>query len=652
MNMKTSQNERYYLIEWCLLIIGAATGLALAWILAGFQWSVPGELERSRTLGMVSLTTLSGYAKSRDIFNYIFTLILPVISAIVFWHFRPGSSNLGGNTLSNGFNPPSTKVWLYIILVPLITGFLSWHLSTMIVAGWNPNFGAWIFLGERGQTLAGIQNITNGGVYGRDFFSLYGPMFIYPLYWLMSWLGNFAYMESIYKWGLDIIAFALLGFILLRTMRSRFMALLLIIIIFLMFPARQITTANATILRYILGIFPIACIALWIDTRQTKWFLFGGLVAGQSLLFSQESGICSILAITMIFILNSLGKDKAVPSMLRTISKFIMIILLSMAPMMIFLVLNGAGRGFLDCVLGYSQMVTLGFNNIPFPSLRDWLGRYFIESWLHYAVISIYCASIIALFVLWFRKVRSARFFWTLGLVLYGILLFRVALGRSGDIQTMKVMIPAMILSAVWMDELWITLRQHSNINMQKIMLWVSLTAFLINFINGICLNQTAGNFLLSSFQDTFKIDGKFSVVQGSEIMIPEKRLGMYVDELTAISINEIKSFIEQYTKKGEYVYFFPNEAAYYFLFDRKNPTRYPVAYFAATYERQDEVIHDLEKNKPHYVVYSKLTWRIDNIYEQVQIPEIVDYLNRHYKIIKSMQMVDIYERISRKQIY
>ena len=645
--MKTSLNERYYLIEWCLLIIGAATGLAVAWILVGFQWSFPGELEHSRTIGMVSLTTLSGYAKSRDIFNYIFTLILPVIGAIVFWHFRPGSSNLGENTLANGFSPPTTRVWLYIIIVPLITGFLSWHLSTIIVAGWNPYFGAWIFLGERGATLAEVQSITDGGVYGRDFFSLYGPMFIYPLYWLMSGLGNFAYMESIYKWGLDIIAFALLGFILLRTMRSRFTALLLIIIIFLMFPARQITTANATILRYVLGIFPIACIALWIDSRQTKWFLFGGLVAGQSLLFSQESGICSILAITTIFIVNSLGKDRAATSTLRTISKFIIIVLLSMAPMMIFLVLNGAGRGFLDCVLGYSQMVTLGFNNIPFPSLRDWLGPYFLETWLHYAIISIYCASIIALFVLWFRKVRSTRFLWVLGLVIYGVLLFRVALGRSVDIQTMKVMIPAMILSAVWAEELWIALRRNSNTHTRKAILWVSLTAILINFTNGICMNQTAGNFLLSSLQDTFKIDGKFSVIQGSEIMVPEKRLGMYVDEFTAVSINEIKSFIEQRTQRGEYVYFFPNEAAYYFLFDRKNPTRYPVAYFAATYRRQEEVIHDLEKNRPHYVVYSKLTWRIDNIYEQVQIPEIVDYLNRHYKIAKSMQTVDIFERIS-----
>jgi hypothetical protein len=652
MNIKTPLNERYYLIEWFLLITGTATGLALAWILVGFQWSIPGELERSRTLGMVSLTTLSDYAKSRDMFNYIFTLVLPVIGALIFWHFRPGSSNLGGNTLADSFSPPATRVWRYIILVPLITGFLSWHLSTMLIAGWNPDFGSWVFLGERGATLAWVQSITDGGVYGRDFFSLYGPMFIYPLYWLMNLLGNVAYMESIYKWGLDIIAFGLLGFILIRTMRSRLLALLLIIIIFLLFPAQQITTANATILRYIIGIFPIVCAALWIDTRQTKWFWIGGLVAGQALLFSQESGACSISAIITIFILNSLGKDKAVPLMLRTISKFIIIVLLSMAPMMIFLILNGAFQGFLDCILGYPQMVTLGFNNIPFPSLRNWLGRYFIESWLHYAVISIYCASIITLFVSWFRKVRSARFFWTAGLVIYGVLLFRVALGRSGDVQTMKAMIPALILSAVWVDELWMTLRQNHNTHLQKAILWVSLTAILINFTNGICMNQTAGNFLVSSLQETFKMDGKFSIVQGGETMVPERRLGMYVDEFTAISINEIKSFIEQHTRKGEYVYFFPNEAAYYFLFDRKNPTRYPVAYFAATYERQDEVIHDLEKNKPRYVVYSKQTWRIDGIYEQVQIPKIVNYLNRHYKIVKPMQSVDIFKRIPEEEIY
>jgi hypothetical protein len=645
--MKISPSERYYFIEWCLLITGAVAGLALAWILVGFQWNIPGELERSRALGMVSLTTLSDYAKSKDMFNYILTLFLPVIGALIFWHFRPGSSNLGVNILANGFHPPATRAWLYIILIPLITGFLSWHLSTMMLAGWSPDFGAWIFLAERGQTLAGIQSITNGGVYGRDFFSLYGPMFIYPLYWLMSWLGHVAYMESLYKWGLDIIAFGLLGFMLMWTMRSRLLAFLLIIIIFLMFPAQQITTANATILRYILGIFPIICIVLWMDTRQTKWLIAGGLIVGQALLFSPESGVCSICAIAAIFIVNSLGKDKAMPLMILAIFKFIIVVLLSIAPMMIFLLLNGAFQGFWDCVWGYSQMVMLGFNNIPFPSLRDWLGRYFLETWLHYAVISIYCVSIIVLIVSWCRGTRSARFFWTLGLTIYGVLLFRVALGRSGDVQTMKVMIPAMILSAIWVDELWISLLENHRTRLQKAILLVSLTAILINFTNGICMNQTAGNFILSSLKDTFIIDGKFSILQDDGIMTPEKRLGMYIDESTAISINEIRSFIGKHTQKGEYVYFFPNEPAYYFLFDRKNPTRYCGASHAATYERQNEVIRDLEKNKPHYVVYSKQTWQIDGINEQVQIPKIADYLNRHYKMVKPMQTVDIFERIS-----
>ena len=97
--------------------------------------------------------------------------------------------------------------------------------------------------------------------------------------------------------------------------------------------------------------------------------------------------------------------------------------------------------------------------------------------------------------------------------------------------------------------------------------------------------------------------------------------------------ISGISQFLQHNTAPGDYVYFFPNEAAYYFLFDRRDPTRYVVSYLAATAAQRLQLIDDLERTRPAYVVYSLNTWRIDDIKERVQEPEVVDYLFRNYRI-------------------
>lgn len=131
-------------------------------------------------------------------------------------------------------------------------------------------------------------------------------------------------------------------------------------------------------------------------------------------------------------------------------------------------------------------------------------------------------------------------------------------------------------------------------------------------------------------------------------VEIPElQKGGIFFESQAALSIIKIKEFLDVNTGRGDYVYFFPNEAAYYFLFDRTNPTRYAISYVAATREQREEIVMDLEKNRPEYLIYSKKTWRIDNISETVQVPEVVEYLNKRYKPVMDLEDVQIAKRIS-----
>ena len=47
----------------------------------------------------------------------------------------------------------------------------------------------WPFLGEEGSHFAYVQSMLSGGVYGRDFTCPYGPMMIYPMFWLVKLFG-------------------------------------------------------------------------------------------------------------------------------------------------------------------------------------------------------------------------------------------------------------------------------------------------------------------------------------------------------------------------------------------------------------------------------------------------------------------------------
>jgi hypothetical protein len=124
------------------------------------------------------------------------------------------------------------------------------------------------------------------------------------------------------------------------------------------------------------------------------------------------------------------------------------------------------------------------------------------------------------------------------------------------------------------------------------------------------------------------------------------KRGDVLFDHSTAETLRKIYNFLETNTTPGEYTYFFPNEAAYYFLFNRNNPTRYFGAYQAVTRKQRCELVLDLEKNRPRYVIYSLDTWRIDNILEDRQVPEVFEYLRKEYRPDTYLKEVLVLKRI------
>ena len=68
--------------------------------------------------------------------------------------------------------------------------------------------------------------------------------------------------------------------------------------------------------------------------------------------------------------------------------------------------------------------------------------------------------------------------------------------------------------------------------------------------------------------------------------------------------VRAVVEFIQDNTEVGDYIYDFCSQPLYYFLTNRNNPTRYAFLHYASTPDQQRDVIADLEKHEPQYVLF------------------------------------------------
>jgi len=129
---------------------------------------------------------------------------------------------------------------------------------------------------------------------------------------------------------------------------------------------------------------------------------------------------------------------------------------------------------------------------------------------------------------------------------------------------------------------------------------------------------------------------------------IDSERLGsLEVLPRLAIQLEVTLHRVKQFDRKDG-VYFFPSEAAYYFLSDRPVPLRYLWAYDAATPTMQRQAIEDLEESKPRWLFRSTDTFSIDHIPRAHLMPQIDTYLKDNYRLVEVLAGATLHERVER----
>lgn len=633
--MIVSQNTRLFLTHTLLLIIGGFAGLVVALLLSMVPWNFSADLDRARQLGIVSETILKGYPKRLDIVTFALAFVLPVCGALAFWtpwglkrRDQLCSALFSAGYDSNYLQPHRSRPFLYVAAIMLFIA-ACFNINIYYNEYWTESVGAWGFLAEEGEFLEWTNRILKGDVQGKDFFCLYGPLMVYPLALLQKIAGPAVSLGRWYAFALNVCSYILLAFILNRLLKSSVVGLMALLLLAAIYPY-HLYSANISPLRVVLGVAPLIFLMRASTGNSAYWFFLTGITAGASFLFSQEVGVCACIASTAYLGLKMFMGPNSGNVTVKQLSMFMIGFTFVMLPFITYFSLNGALKPFLENMFSYPHLVMLGYGGIAFPSLYHALQSPFAPVVFdNYWILSIYVVTasvLITRLILGKLDEKDLRWFY---LLIFGLLLFRSALGRSGVEKAYFVAPPAFLLLTCYLDHGYELLKKR------VILIGTIVSGSAILMMVLILLKMQ----YLDQFRKelVFPLDYHYNPI-GTEVYGLERN-DVRHPARTAQEIQLIADFFNTH-QTGEYVYFFPNEPAYYFIFDKRNPTRYPMSYHAVTTEMRLEVIRDIERHKPEYVVYSKNTWRPDNLMVDIQVPEIFSYVKSKYSVVQDVSGV------------
>jgi hypothetical protein len=205
---------------------------------------------------------------------------------------------------------------------------------------------------------------------------------------------------------------------------------------------------------------------------------------------------------------------------------------------------------------------------------------------------------------------------WTqTALVIFGIVLFSAAVSRPDDIHLPFVLPPALILLTGLLEDACFGLWNRN----QRIAAGAALFAGVASVLPWSSIARE--NF-----------DAFIEAPTGQPLSVARAGTALFPDEF-ARDLAELIRQIQSRTSPNETIWVFPNEALIYFLADRPQPTRFPLAVFAVTRAQRQQLIADLERTRPRLAIVYRDAPLHDRIPHETALPEVVEYLTTNYEL-------------------
>lgn len=498
---------------------------------------------------------------------------------------------------------------------------------------------------DEGIIAFGAERVMQGDLPYRDFWTMYSPGQLYVLAGLFQLFGTTIMVE---RWW-DVLIRSLLALVMLAV------------------------SARLTSWKFALPVWVLA--VLWIEDygffgypifaglmlalssvyamlrgfTSRRWLFAAGLLMGLCFVFRHDMAVYLVAAqvigfVPAVFLRRTDANTKvfrraidAVKILLPYIVGGAIIIL----PLVVYFVLQVSPAELANQLFIFPLVDFPKVRDLPYPRL-NWRPNVlpFYAPWIIYAL-----SLVIALVILLRHWRDDASFYRAWGIVmvaLFGLFGFNQARVRSDTIHTVHFFLVSLILLPVLFRG-WGTSAKES-----VPALVIAAVAVMIGIMAVIDPITGYAEML------NYRRDAQPALTaQAREDATPRARgvLGN-LDQIAVVRE------IQQLTKPGEYVYvglnrhdkIFANDVMLYFLLDRNSPTRYHELHpgLVNTEVVQQEMIADLEKHKPRYVVTTDMfKWVIEpnDTAKSTKVTMLDQYLTKNYRFSNFIGSYVIYTR-------
>ncbi len=618
------------------VFLGLLAGLSLSLLVISL-WPVSTEaLDKARELGIVSITILSGYPKAMEVQYYLIFLFFTPATAAIFWAlYRYMLSRREWEQFESLASVQTPIRYRWFIVAALAALFLSFH-GAYFTSYW---ISEWYLFGEQGENVSWAKAILSGKVLYRDTFCLYGPLMQYGLAFFMDIFGVNLWSARLYAfftYALTALVIGTVPFAVLR--RPLHAALLALTLLAFYFPVKL--SVNATPLRLFIPFVSFYLLYRYASSPRRYLVLLAGAVTGLAFLYSQENGLAALLAAVSLLIVSVpvRGMSK-IRSALIEAALFILGFFAVITPFIIFFALNDALWPFLQTILEYPRYVMLGYAAVPAPDIFSAVKGFVADDLpfgrLRYPVVFamppvIYAVGLLVIALNVFKGRYSRRELFFFAVLTYGVITFRSALGRSDGFHLVQVYAPAFFVLAYLAD---VTFGGSSVKDRVKALIIFCVIFAMPAFFVLTNFNKKAPREFVRV--NITEISDKFSAVPRPgfvQVDTPETG-GVYMPRRTSAQVEELLGFKSNLTL-ADTVYVFGNVPFYYFLLDKRNPTRFDYPYWAVTTGMQAEIVRDLVRNKPDYILYKLDRMdRIDDMPPSIQVPLVYRHIMENYAL-------------------
>ncbi len=466
---------------------------------------------------------------------------------------------------------------------------------------------------DEGYVLDGVEKIMEGQVIYRDFYHTYAPGRFYLMAAAFSAAGRHIYVERGVFALLQALKCMLAFLIVSKMTRSRWAYLAPVLVAAAPGPWHKVFFSS-------LGLLSVYAVMWALEGDAPRRYVLAGLVAGACAVFRQDAAGFAAIGGAAAVAVYHVKEKRGVGGIVQRWLWFAAGSAAVVGAVLVWFHSRGALGAMIHdiTVEGMRDNMT---NRIPYPPLGAGSGfdvtymlRLFPVKVLYYLPPVVYALSAALAVRLAIRSDRRLGYASLVCLVVTSVLAFNQAVWRSDlshllqSAQYVFVLIPVLMWAA---DGFLLrrpggrgaaALRAGLAALPVALVIWATASAVYAAGDPGLFRRFRAEGVSIGATEYV----GSFLVTVGNDARLDSERAPVYVSRVEARFFAALKTFLDENTAPGDYVLAVPQLQIIYFLFDRRNPTRY--AHYRRALEPCEErrYIEDIERHRTEFILLTE----------------------------------------------